>query len=174
MLKYILLDLDLSLIFSNELAKFKPSEKMKLFKYRQMDNSYITFERPHLQEFLDYIFKNFRVAVWTAASKEYAKFIIDNFILIKPGRKLDFVFYSYHCNLSTTSGNGLKGLNMLWEKFKLKGYNKSNTIIIDDNHDVKKIQIDNCYHIHEFNYNKKDSENDKELLELMHILKKVT
>lgn len=174
MVKNILLDLDQTLIFSNELSKFQPSPKMKLFKYKQMDNSYITFARPHLQEFLDYIFKNFRVAVWTAASKEYAKFIIDNFILTKPGRKLDFVFYSYHCNLSTTSGNGLKGLNMLWEKFKLKGYNKSNTIIIDDNHEVKSIQVDNCYHIPEFNYNTKGSENDKELLELMHVLKKVT
>ena len=169
MIKNILLDLDQTLIFSEELSKFTPTEKMKLFKYKKMDDSYITFARPHLQEFLDYIFKNFRVAVWTAASKSYAKFIIDNFILIKPGRKLDFVFYSYHCNLSIKSGNGLKGLNMLWEKFNLKGYNKHNTIIIDDNHDVKKIQIENCYHIPEFNYNKRGSENDKELSKLIRI-----
>lgn len=173
MVKNILLDLDQTLIFSEELCKFRPSPKMKQFNYKQMDNSYITFARPHLQEFLDYIFKNFRVAIWTAASKSYANFIIDNFILIKPGRKLDFVFYSYHCNLSTSSGNGLKGLNMLWEKFKLNGYNKSNTIIIDDNNEVKSIQEDNCYHIPEFNYNTNGSENDKELVKLMKIFKNI-
>ena len=171
MVKNILLDLDQTLIFSEDLSKFRPSPKTRLFDYKKLDNSYITFARPHLQEFLDYIFKNFRVAVWTAASKGYAKFIVDNFILIKPGRKLDFVFYSYHCNLSTNSGNGLKGLNMLCEKFKLNGYNKKNTIIIDDNHEVKRIQIDNCYHIPEFNYNKKGSENDRELVNLKNILK---
>jgi TFIIF-interacting CTD phosphatase-like protein len=173
MVKNILLDLDQTLIFSVELDKFRTSSKTKSFESRTMDDIYITFARPHLQEFLDYIFKNFRVAVWTAASKGYAKFIIDNFILIKPGRKLDFVFYSYHCNLSTDSGNGLKGLNMLWEKFKLAGYNKTNTIIIDDNHEVKKIQVDNCYHIPEFNYNTKGSEKDRELLNLKNVLKSV-
>ena len=171
MVKNILLDLDQTLIFSEEFDKFRSSSKTNLFDYKIMDRSYITFARPHLQEFLDYIFKNFRVAVWTAASKEYANFVINNFIEIKPGRKLDFVFYSYHCNLSKNSGNGLKCLNLLWEKFKLKGYNKDNTIIIDDNHEVKNIQVDNCYHIPEFNYHKEQSHKDQELKELKKILK---
>ena len=57
MVKNILLDLDQTLIFSEELNKFRSSSKMNLFDYKIMDTSYITFARPHLQEFLDYIFK---------------------------------------------------------------------------------------------------------------------
>ena len=57
MVKNILLDLDQTLIFSEEITKFRPSSKMKLFQHKKLDNSYITFARPHLQEFLDYIFK---------------------------------------------------------------------------------------------------------------------
>jgi TFIIF-interacting CTD phosphatase-like protein len=167
----IILDLDQTLICSEELKGFKPdSVKMKLFHHEKMDNTYITFARPHLQEFLDFLFKNFRVSIWTAATKSYALFIINKFIK-KPGRNIDFVFFSYHCDLSTSSGRGLKGLDMLWDMFKLQGYSKDNTIIIDDNYDVKKIQVCNCYHIKPFNYLKKGSEHDVALLDLMAGLK---
>ena len=166
----IILDLDQTLICSEELQKFSPDvKKMKLFHHEKMDKSYITFARPHLQEFLDFLFKNFQVSIWTAASKSYALFIINKFVK-KAGRHIDFVFFNYHCNLSTTSGRGLKGLDMLWETFKLQGYNAKNTIIIDDNYDVKKIQMCNCYHIAPFNYNKNGSENDTALVDLMKVL----
>ena len=41
-----------------------------------MDGTYIICERPHLSDFMDWLFKNFNVSVWTAASKDYALFII--------------------------------------------------------------------------------------------------
>ena len=166
----IVLDLDQTLISSEDLKDFVPDVRMKLFKHAKMDETYITFERPHLQEFLDFLFKNYNVSVWTAASKNYALFIINKFIKRK-GRVIDFIFFSYHCDLSTNEGRGLKGLDMLWDKFKLAGYNQNNTIIIDDNNDVKKIQTCNCYHIKPFYYKKKGSENDVALLELMQGLK---
>jgi TFIIF-interacting CTD phosphatase-like protein len=167
----IILDLDQTLICSEELKSFVTDpKKMKMFDYAKMDDMYITFARPHLQEFLDYLFKNFRVSIWTAASKSYALFIINKFIK-RPNRRIDFIFFSYHCDLSTSEGRGLKGLDMLWETFKLQGYQKDNTIIIDDNYDVKKIQVCNCYHIKPFNYKKKGSENDTALIDLMTGLK---
>ena len=132
----VILDLDQTLICSEELKDFKPDpNKMKLFDYKKMDNTYITFARPHLQEFLDYLFKNFNVSIWTAASKSYALFIINKFIK-RPNRPIDFIFFSYHCDLSTREGRGLKGLDMLWETFKLSGYRRDNTVIIDDNNEV--------------------------------------
>lgn len=167
----IVLDLDQTLISSEDLKDFVPDQKkMSHFKHAKMDNSYITFERPHLQEFLDFLFKNYNVSIWTAATKNYALFIINKFIR-KRGRNIDFIFFSYHCDLSTNEGRGLKGLDMLWEKFKLSGYNENNTIIIDDNSEVKKIQTCNCYHIKPFYYKRKGSENDTELLKLMEGLK---
>ena len=88
--KHIVLDLDQTLIaaetpadfakFSSEIQKQKEhfAENNTVYK---MDDDFIVFERPHLQEFLTYIFENFIVSVWTAASKNYAIFIIKNIIL---------------------------------------------------------------------------------------------
>ena len=45
---------------------------MEKFSYHDMDGYYIVFERPGLQEFLDYLFANYIVSVWTAATKDYA------------------------------------------------------------------------------------------------------
>mgnify|MGYP003334631673 FL=1 len=93
----VILDLDQTLISSetkSEFDKKKFGEKMKNFYHKDLDDLYIVFARPHLDGFLDYLFDNFNVSVWTAASKSYALFIIENFILTKPERKLDFVFFS--------------------------------------------------------------------------------
>jgi TFIIF-interacting CTD phosphatase-like protein len=162
----VLLDLDQTLISGEEYKGFKHENRLDKFEVKLMDKEYIVFARPHLQQFLDFLFKYFNVSVWTAASKSYALFIIDNFILTKPNRRLDFMFFSYHCNYSVKCKKGLKGLNVLWENFKLTHYNESNTIIIDDNPEVKSIQKCNCYNIKPFYALKNGSENDTALVEL--------
>jgi hypothetical protein len=162
----VLLDLDQTLISAEEYEGFRHEHRLGKFDVKVMDKEYIVFGRPHLQNFLDFLFRNFNVSVWTAASKSYALFIIDNFILNKPNRKLDFMFFSYHCDYSVECKKGLKGLSVLWEKFKLTHYDESNTIIIDDNSEVKSIQRCNCYAIKPFYALKNGSENDTSLIEL--------
>ena len=167
----IILDLDQTIISSEYIEKFKKRESMKKFKHVVMPNQFIIFQRPHLQEFLDFIFKNFNVSVWTAASRDYGLFIIENFILTKPERHLDFFFYSYHCNYTMKTEKKLKPLSLLWDTFRLTNYNKDNTMIIDDNPDVYKIQPRNTYMIKEFFYNHPECENDTELLKIKHALR---
>ena len=117
-----------------------------------MDDIYIVFERPHLQKFLDYLFKNFNVSIWTAASKDYACFIIDNIVLQDKNRKLDYIFFSYHCDISKKKKKrAQKSLELLWDIFKLPKYNKKNTIIIDDYDHVHKTQPENCILVEPFN-----------------------
>jgi len=169
--KNIILDLDQTLIYSEFTKDFKKSSKTDKFVHKKLDSDYITFERPYLQVFLDYIFKKYNVAIWTAANKSYAVAIINKFILVKPGRKLDFVFYSDHCDMSKKQKRGLKGLSILWEYFAIRGYNEENTFIVDDNNEVNRIQKKNCYHIPPFDYNKSGSENDVELLRLIQTIK---
>jgi hypothetical protein len=76
-----------------KIPKDELKAKMSKFKWEQMyddDNIplYKIFERPHLQKFLNWLFENFTVSVWTAASKTYALFIIEKFILANyPKRK---------------------------------------------------------------------------------------
>src|SRR5271170_3030199 len=132
--KNIILDLDNTLLNSltfKEVKNFSQS-KAKLFDYVDMDKSYRVYLRPYLQKFLDFLFENYNVSIWTAASKSYATFIIDNIILIKPERKLDLVLFSYHCSYSKKFLKCAKDIMMLWEELKLKGYTRENTTILDD------------------------------------------
>ena len=94
----IILDLDQTIISAEADEDYdfnKNNKKVKLFKYYDMDSYYIIFERPGLQPFLDFLFSNFNVSIWTAASKDYALFIINKIILQnKKKRKIDWIFFS--------------------------------------------------------------------------------
>ena len=171
----LFLDLDSTLIFSEDLPGYDKKNyltKQTLFKYKDMDKEYRVFERPHLDKFLDYVFENFDVSVWTAASKDYALFIIKHMLLKKPNRKLDYILFSYHCDYSDKHKKGTKDLEMLWDFYKIKGYNKNNTRIIDDYHEVYETQPKNCFRIKPFVFSKKYSEYDNELIKMIEKLKK--
>jgi len=130
----IILDLDNTII--NALAdsdrKKLPADFSSKFKVRDMIPFFRIYARPHIEEFLDYLFSNFNVAIMTAAEKDYALFIIDNFILTKPGRKLEFVFFRYQVELSRELYGGVKDLRVIWDTFNINGFSRQNTIIVDD------------------------------------------
>lgn len=108
--------------------------------------SYTIYGRPYLQEFLDVLFTNFNVSVWTAASHDYAQFVINNFILI-PGtdRKLDVVYTRSRCELFNDPNGSQFLTKPLVRLFSTHSkFNKNNTLILDDNEDVRKIQPNNC------------------------------
>ena len=168
----LLLDLDQTIISGEPIEDLDLEnaykEKHKLFKSDNMDDYYIIYSRPHLQEFLDHVFKNFNVTVWTAASKDYALFIINKIILSKPERKLDFIFFEYHCQLSKKMKKHSKELCMLWDVYKLPGYSPQNTVIIDDyKQDVHKCQPNNCIIAKPFEFKKEGSENDTFLKDII-------
>lgn len=163
----VILDLDQTLISAEAEEDYdfnKNKNKAKLFNFKDMDGYYIVFERPNLQSFLDYLFENFNVSVWTAASKDYALFIIEKIILCdNPKRKLDWIFFSYHCDISKKITKHTKDLSMLWDVYKIDNYERSNTLIIDDYDEVYNTQKDNCIHIKGFEFLDKNSHKDKHL-----------
>ena len=173
-LKNVILDLDQTIISGesyDELDRFSEGElsnKMKHFRHSHMKGYYRIFERPGLQDFLDYLFANFNVSVWTAASKEYALFIIRNIVINRrKHRKLDYVLYAKHCDHSRNKYKSIKKLCMLWKTYKIDGYNDNNTIIIDDNNEVFSAQTKNCIHIKPFKFQNKNSHTDTELQVVM-------
>jgi len=172
----LLLDLDQTLISAEPTEDFdfkKYKEKSKLFQLDDMDGYYMVYSRPFLQEFLDYAFKNFNVTIWTAASKDYALFIIEKIILNK-NRKLDFIFFSYHCDISKKYKNYSKELSTLWDVYKLQGYSKKNTVIIDDYRtDVHTNQPNNCIIAPSFEFKKEGSEKDTFLKDIIFHLDKM-
>ena len=170
----IILDLDQTLIWAGTDKEYMPEKYPKLkkkardFPNIEMDNFYTIFERPGLQNFLDFLFKNFNVSVWTAASKDYALFIIKNIIHKKnaKNRKIDWIFFSYHCDISKKDKDGTKDLKILWEDYKLPDFFKKNTYIIDDYDEVYDTQPENCIAIAPFNFTDDGSENDCYLLKI--------
>jgi len=173
----IFLDLDQTLISAEPGEEYdftKNKHKAKLFNYKNMDGYYIVFERPGLQKFLDYIFKNFNVSIWTAATKDYALFIIENIIIgNRPERKLDWIFFSYHCNISSKIKNGTKDLAVIWDVYNIPGYSHKNTVILDDYSEVFNTQPGNCIIAKIFEFTDEGSENDDFLLKLIPKLKKM-
>ena len=142
------------------------------FDFQNMENYYVIFERPKLQKFLDFLFSNFNVSVWTAGSKDYCTFITEKIVLAnKPERKLDYVFWSYHCRVSSKIGKGSKDLSLLWNYYKLPGFDKENTIILDDYDHVYETNVNNTIISPPFYFTEKGSENDKFLDVLVEDLK---
>jgi TFIIF-interacting CTD phosphatase-like protein len=170
----IILDLDQTLISGECMKSHNPEkyEKSKLIPHKQMENLYVIYERPYLQVFLDYLFQNFNVTVWTAASKDYGLFIIKE-IILRGNRKLDYFFHSKHCDVSDKKNGSCKDLNMLFTTWKIPGYDKTNTMIIDDLKEVYKAQPNNCIPVSPFEFTKDNSENDTELLNVMKKLNKL-
>lgn len=166
--KNIILDLDNTIISAEALEDFPFHEegiknKALQFALHDMDGYYIVFERPHVQDFLDWLFENYTVSVWTAASKDYALFIIKYIILKKPVRELDYILFSHHCDISRKKYGDSKNLKLIFNDFGLNGYHAKNTIIIDDLDEVHLCQPNNSIHIKAFEILDHGSEHDSEL-----------
>lgn len=167
-IKNVVLDLDETLISAVEVDEIQNdahlTENFKrrspLFKYHLLDKDYVIFERPGVQEFLNFLFENYNVAVWTAASKDYALFVVEKvFMNNHPDRKLDFICYARHCDESKAKTGCLKQLNNL---FHLHKYTPQNTVIIDDNSNVLS-QKNHCIRARSFDFTNLDSHEDKYL-----------
>ncbi len=163
----LFLDLDNTLVSSEPLCTFdskKYKNKAVKFDFHDMEDYYVVFERPGLQEFLDYAFANFDVSIWTAASREYGLFIIKNVILTKPNRRLEYYFFSYHCDWSEKNKRGHKGLTLIWDDINLPGFGPENTIIVDDLPEIKEEQPCNAIHIKPFEFTDDKSHQDDGLM----------
>jgi TFIIF-interacting CTD phosphatase-like protein len=176
-LPMVILDLDETLIHAlnkDEMANMNKGDRdrLKQIPSYNMDDYYAIFERPYLQTFLDFLFKNFRVSVWTAASKDYALFIIKNIILqSKPERHIEWIFFAYHCDISKKIKKSIKDLSMLWGIYQIKDVNPSNTVIIDDNEEVFSANGEgNCISIKPFEILKPNSNRDNELKKMIPFL----
>lgn len=160
----VILDLDETLVSAKtpeELENIGFNEEG--FNFYNMDKDYIVFERPNLQSFLDWLFTNYNVLIWSAGSKEYVLYIIDKIILLDKKRELKLILFSDHCNMipSETKPKNLDYL--LFSNPSLKNISHENTVIIDDLDKVYDIQPENCIPIKPFNVFDHNSLNDIEL-----------
>lgn len=177
--KLVLLDLDNTLICAEDLADVRDENKMvkarEKFRTVRMEDYYDIFERPHLQNFLDFLFENFYVGIWTASSKDYAIFVVKNFIThpenkVRLDRKLELFLCSHHCNVSKKHFKGVtKNLKLVSDKWNLK--NLKDILLVDDLEVLADVQPENVILIKPFFYDKEEAYNDEELLKVKNILK---
>lgn len=134
------------------------------------------FLRPHIRDFLDFIFENFHVAVWSSARPRNVNLIV----------KLAFKEYTKHllivwsrdqCDLEghyDSRCESVKDLTNLWKRLKHTSesfgytFDASNTVVIDDSPTKLKRQPNNQILVKE--YAQKDPE-DIELKKLTSYLK---
>jgi TFIIF-interacting CTD phosphatase-like protein len=165
----VVLDLDNTLIYSIPMIKGFPKKFTKKKSYlnqmntHKMNDDFIVFERPGLQKFLSWLFKNFNVIVWSAASPDYVEFIVKN-IIEKKNRKVEYVLNSENCQDSQRifGDKHIKNLKLLWDVHDLP-LGPHTTLIIDDLKMVKGIQPHNALQIKSFNTNKITCIDDCEL-----------
>lgn len=180
--KLILLDLDNTLICAEDLASVRDESKMvkarEKFRTVRMEDYYDIFERPHLQEFLDYLFEHFNVGVWTASSKDYAIFVVKNFITqpenkVRLDRKIQMFLCSHHCNVSKKYFKGItKDLKLISEKWNIKDL--KDIILVDDLENLAEHQPNNVIPIKPFFYDKEEAYEDKELYKVKESLNSFT
>jgi TFIIF-interacting CTD phosphatase-like protein len=169
----VVLDLDNTLIYSidyNKVDKNKPQP----YKCYPMDQDYLVCERPGLQRFLTWLFKNFNVMVWSAASSDYVDFIVKEIVIgKKKNRNVEHVFSSEKCDESQQKYNDdTKNLNLLWDTYDFEGYGPFNTLIVDDMKHVIKSQPNNSIRIKKFVANQSGLE-DTDLVRVQNDLTEV-
>lgn len=169
----ILLDLDNTIIcsLSKEEQDRVGGDTIKRLKkkltFKELSDRYVIFERPGLQQFLSYLFDNFNVSVWTAASKDYALFIVDQFILTSCDRRLDYFLFDNHCRRSVKKSidRNHKNLDLLNSEFSIP-YDMERTFIIDDHELIYNSQPDRCLLVRPFELERVDRpEDDIELID---------
>ena len=149
----VLLDLDNTIINALEEHERKniSIDKQNLFDYKDLlPYGMRIYARPHLQDFLDFLFANFNVNVYTAAEGRYALFIVTNFLLTKPNRKVHNIFYRFHVDQGIQRYDATKDLRLLFNVYRTNNFYPCNTVIIDDLEDVKLANPDNTIQIKAF------------------------
>ncbi len=134
-MKVISLDLDETLIRSRygQIGDL-PSD----FKF-QLDYEIHVYVRPHIKEFLDFVYENFdHVGVFTTSTKPYAKQIVQN---VFGDRKLDFFFTRNDCRDDSISYPSIYGGKMwhtpsyvkdLYKVAKVTGASMNQIVAVDD------------------------------------------
>ena len=150
--KLLILDLDETLIYSTTL-KLPYKEDFVL-------GEYYVYKRPGLDVFLKFVNDNFKLAVWTSSTPDYAQSIVEK-IFVTPDI-LQFLWGRERCisktDLETREQYWVKDL----KKVKKIGYNLDKVLVVDDS--PEKLQRNYGNHIPVIPY--MGDREDKELKKL--------
>ncbi len=143
----LILDLDETLIFADELPISRPCD----FQFEQ----FYFYKRPYLEEFLSEVQESYNIAVWTSASADYAECVVDN---IFDDSSLEFVWSRNRSTLHLDPETGLRYWLKDLKKVKRRGYSLERTIMVDDTPIGLQRQFGNLIRVCHFMGDEKDAE----------------
>jgi len=145
----VLLDIDETLVYyisgkvrAHSWDKLAPAEQAKYNFSAKSPTSGVLILRPHVREFLSYLFQYCNVSLWTMSEREYAEDIAG--VLLKlfkkrtPNQTFQHLFSSDDDDEHDVAAADLNGcnkdLNWLWYTYakKYPCFSECNTILIDD------------------------------------------
>ncbi len=138
--KLIVLDIDETLLFAS-------TTKLDLTLDYRASRTFV-YKRPYVDEFLSYCLENFRVAVWTMASKRFADEIFRYVLPIS--RQLLFLWSAKQC--SDPSEFGILSDYKIKNLSKIGDYNidLKNVVMVDDTAEKLCLNQQNLIHIKPF------------------------
>ena len=162
--KLLILDIDETLIFATE----EPLSRAADFT---VGNKYYVYKRPFVEQFLEWCFENFEVAVWTSATNDYAAEVLRN-IFLQAQNNLSFLWSRERC----TPSLDFESKETFWEKkltkVRRRGYNLENIIVVDDTPQKWRNSYGNLVRVKPYLGEPDDNELEK-LIRYLDILKNV-
>ncbi len=170
----IVLDIDETLISSNvvkedELDTIDQNKFDFNFTLDWNDITYYVFikKRPFLDQFLEYLTQNYKIAVFTAADREYATKILQHLGILN---SLEF----FKSRESLSIGFDWFKLFVYLKKLKsIPDIDLKKTVIIDDKKEVANRNSKNLIHVNPFEWNRRGSDNDATLLKVISLLEQI-
>ncbi len=170
----LILDIDETLIHTEVVYDDEYSGEYDfVFDTEEDDENFYVLMRPYLKEFLGFAFDNFDVAIWTAATRDYAELIFENIGI--DISKFIFFYSRENCGMKmdyeTGTSYGVKNLNKLRKRVWARKYGREleRVLIIDDIAETAVNNYGNLIKIKPFEFDR----NDIELLKLSSYLEKI-
>jgi hypothetical protein len=142
----IVLDLDETLLHTEVYDQGVIKEFGRKPDYRLEENNMVGWMRPHLKEFLAYLFDHFQVIVWTAGNEQYAEAVVPKVFKANGLPMPERVFTGKDCvpRMVNTGWykyekSTYKPLPKLWKR----GLSRPGTLIVDDRADIASDNLEN-------------------------------
>lgn len=132
-----------------------------------MDNLFLIYPRPYLRFFLKQLVKSYKIAIWSAGTREYVRFIVESVLYphflkdLPDFDRFEFVWSLDQCEESKSRYDSLKSLRYLLDE--RKELSAKNVMMIDDCVLFSKHFNNNLINVPLFDITKFDCMNDSTL-----------
>lgn len=164
--KILVLDIDNTLIY----ACHHEIKDADCGVYSIGKDVYRIYKRPNVDCFLEYVFENFNVAIWSSAWMEHIENVIDYLKIDK--QKLLFIYDSKKCTQHYSNQDDTIYILKKFHKLKRKGYDLTQIIGVDDNYSTYMLNYGNLLPVKAW-FGNCGSKIDTELLLVMKYLEKI-